>query len=103
MGDTIPVDLNSLPPVSELAWGGQHAHLWLWLPAFSSFLHPASPGWTGPDNHAHKAEGEGWLTKSPLIFAIHYKQQRGGEGWKKVRFGWAGCSPGGWEQQGEEK
>lgn len=40
---------------------------------------------------------------SPLIFAIYHEQLRGGEGWKIVRFGSAGCSLGRWEQQGEEK
>lgn len=69
-------------------------HLWLWFPVFSYFLYPASPGWTGSDNHTHKAEGEGCLPTSPLIFAIHQEQQRGGEGWRKIRFGWAGCSLG---------
>lgn len=53
MGDTIPVDLNSHPPASELPWG-KSARSPVVL-AFSSFLHPASPGWTGSDNHAHKA------------------------------------------------
>ena len=47
------------PPPRPRSWpgGSHHTHLWLWLPAFSSSLYPAFPGWTGPDDHAHKDEG----------------------------------------------
>lgn len=100
-GDTIPVDLNSLPPALELAWGSQHVHLWFWL-FLLSYIQLLQAGQDLIITHT-KLKGEGCLPMSPLIFAIHHEQQRGGEGWRKVRFGSAGCRLHGWEHAGRGK